>query len=360
MKIYLVGGAVRDKLLGYPFSERDWVVVGATPEQLLNQGFQPVGKDFPVFLHPDTKEEYALARTERKSGKGYTGFSCYSSPDVTLEEDLIRRDLTINAMAEDPQGNIIDPYNGRDDLENKLLRHVSPAFTEDPLRVIRIARFCARYAHLGFTVANDTLQLMNTITRGGELQTIAAERIWRELERAIMEQSPQQFFNTLSACHALKELMPELAPFAATSSTALCAAATASESAVVRFAVLFARLDKAAAEKLCTRIKAPNEFSAMAILVSQYAEVCSRALPNAESILTLLEQLDCLRRPQRLLDFTACCKHLFPNSPATEQLIQACERCKQVDVTEIIAAGFSGPEIATQLRIKRLQQLDRK
>lgn len=360
MDIYLVGGAVRDKLLDYPFSERDWVVVGATPEQLLDQGFQPVGKDFPVFLHPKTKEEYALARTERKSGKGYTGFSCYSSPDVTLEEDLIRRDLTINAMAEDAQGNIIDPYHGRDDLKKKILRHVSLAFTEDPLRVIRVARFAARYAHLGFTVASHTLQLMKTITRGGELHTIAAERIWRELERAIMEQAPQQFFKTLSACNALDELMPELVPFAETCSTALTRSAEANQSAAVRFGLLFAGLDKTATDNLCMRIKAPNEFRALAFLVSQHAATCSSALPDAESILTLLESLDCLRRPQRLLDFTACCQYLFPDSPATEQLLQANECCKQVDVAAIIADGFSGPAIATQLRIKRLQLLNKK
>ena len=189
MQRYLVGGAVRDSLLGYPFHERDWVVVGATPEQMLALGYQQVGKDFPVFLHPDTKEEHALARTERKSGKGYTGFSVYAAPDVTLEQDLLRRDLTINAIAQADDGSLVDPFHGADDLKQKILRHVSDAFAEDPLRVLRVARFYARYAHLGFTVAPQTKQLMQQLS--SELDTLAAERVWQETAKALSEKTPQ-------------------------------------------------------------------------------------------------------------------------------------------------------------------------
>jgi len=208
MKTYLVGGAVRDSLLDYPVHEKDWVVVGATPQQMLDSGYQQVGKDFPVFLHPETKDEYALARTERKSGRGYTGFAVHCDPDVTLEEDLVRRDLTINAMAQDAQGNIIDPYNGQGDLANKVLRHVSDAFVEDPLRVLRTARFAARYAHLGFSVAPDTLALMSKIVQQDELAHLPAERIWVEMDKALGERNPEVFIEVLRECGALAKLIP--------------------------------------------------------------------------------------------------------------------------------------------------------
>ena len=209
-KTYLVGGAVRDQLLGVPWHERDWVVVGATPDQLLEAGFRPVGQDFPVFLHPDTGEEYALARTERKSGHGYGGFTFHADPSVTLEEDLQRRDLTINAMAMDDEGQVIDPYGGQQDLQARLLRHVSPAFAEDPLRVLRVARFAARYAPLGFRVAPDTLALMRELAESGELQHLTAERSWKEISRALMEPRPDVFIRVLRACGALAELLPEV------------------------------------------------------------------------------------------------------------------------------------------------------
>ncbi len=191
MKIYLVGGAVRDALLGLPVKDRDWVVVGSTPQEMLDAGYQQVGRDFPVFLHPQTHEEYALARTERKSGSGYTGFTCYAAPDVTLEDDLKRRDLTINALAQDDNGEIIDPYNGLGDLQNRLLRHVSPAFGEDPLRVLRVARFAARYAHLGFRIADETLTLMREMTHAGELEHLTPERVWKETESALTTRNPR-------------------------------------------------------------------------------------------------------------------------------------------------------------------------
>lgn len=210
MRIYKVGGAVRDRLLGRPVTDIDWVVVGASAEEMLAKGFRPVGADFPVFLHPKSGEEYALARTERKSGRGYGGFTFHASPEVTLEEDLIRRDLTINAMAEDEQGRLTDPYNGQKDLEERLLRHVSPAFAEDPLRVLRVARFAARYAGLGFRVAPETLELMRELSESGELQALTAERSWKEISRALMEDQPQVFIQVLRDCGALAVLMPEI------------------------------------------------------------------------------------------------------------------------------------------------------
>jgi len=210
MQVYKVGGAVRDRLLGLPVTDIDRVVVGATTEEMLAQGFRPVGADFPVFLHPRTGEEYALARTERKSGRGYGGFTFYASPEVTLEEDLVRRDLTINAMAEDDQQNLTDPYHGQRDLEARILRHVSPAFAEDPLRVLRVARFAARYAGLGFTVAPETLELMRQLSESGELQALTAERSWKEISRALLEDQPQVFIEVLRDCGALKVLMPEV------------------------------------------------------------------------------------------------------------------------------------------------------
>ena len=210
MQVYLVGGAVRDHLLGHPYHEKDYVVVGATPEQLLSEGYQPVGKDFPVFLHPKTKEEYALARTERKSGMGYHGFQFFTDTTVKLEEDLIRRDLTINAMAMDDSGKVYDPYGGQKDLDHKILRHVSDAFTEDPLRVLRVARFAARYASYGFRIADETLQLMKDIAQSGELDALTPERVWKETSRALMEDHADLYFQTLKDCDALKILFPEI------------------------------------------------------------------------------------------------------------------------------------------------------
>ncbi|MEM6774762.1 MAG: multifunctional CCA addition/repair protein [Pseudomonadota bacterium] len=210
METYLVGGAVRDSLLGFPYTERDWVVVGATPEDMRAAGYTQVGRDFPVFLHPRTKEEHALARTERKNGHGYKGFIVHTDPGISLEDDLRRRDLTINAIARDSQGRIIDPYNGREDLKSRVLRHVSVSFTEDPLRVLRVARFAARYAHLGFSVAGETLSLMQCIVEQGELAHLPAERVWGELDRALAERSPQVFVEILRRCGALSKLLPEV------------------------------------------------------------------------------------------------------------------------------------------------------
>ena len=210
MKIYLVGGAVRDDLLNYPVIEKDWVVVGACVNEMLELGYQQVGKDFPVFLHPVTKDEHALARTERNTAPGYKGFEVHASPDVTLEEDLIRRDLTINAIAKDEEGNLVDPYNGQADLQAKLLRHVSSAFSEDPVRILRVARFAARYAHLGFTVAEETLKLMQKMVADGEANALVAERVWQEFHKALGERNPEVFIQTLRDCNALKIILPEI------------------------------------------------------------------------------------------------------------------------------------------------------
>lgn len=210
MKVYLVGGAVRDQLLGLPVKDRDWIVVGTDPATLLSLGYQQVGKDFPVFLNPKTKEEYALARTERKSSAGYTGFICDFSPTITLEQDLIRRDLTINAMAQSEDGEIIDPYGGKQDLENRILRHISPAFSEDPLRVLRVARFAARYHSLGFKIASETLALMTELALSGELQHLTTERIWLETEKALNEKNPEIYFETLHKTGALSVLFSEI------------------------------------------------------------------------------------------------------------------------------------------------------
>ena len=212
MKIYLVGGAIRDELLGLPVKDRDWVVVGGTPQQMLDKGYSQVGKDFPVFIHPKNGEEYALARIERKKGVGYTGFECYSGQDVSLEDDLKRRDITINAMARDDNGNIIDPYHGQQDIKARQLRHVSDAFVEDPLRVLRVARFLSRFATLGFAIADETLALMSTIAKSGELAELTPERVWSETEKALMADSASKYFATLKACEAINDIFPELNP----------------------------------------------------------------------------------------------------------------------------------------------------
>ena len=354
METYLVGGAVRDQLLEYPWHERDWVVVGATPEEMIALGFQPVGKDFPVFLHPKTKEEYALARTERKTAPGYTGFDCYTSPDVTLEQDLSRRDLTINAMAQTPQGEIVDPYNGRGDIQAKLLRHVSPAFTEDPLRVLRVARFAARYAHLGFTVAPETLQLMQTITDSGELATLPAERIWRETELALGEHSPQQFFITLKQCGALTAIAPDWQALTPDTLAALAHAAETRQPSSTRFALLFIGMDQASTQALCSAIKAPNEFRDLALLVSRLGDQLRSIKANASELLDMLEAADAFRKPKRFEQLLNCAELLY-DQPETRLLRKALTACQQVDPKSIVASGLKGKAIAEELRRQRIK-----
>jgi tRNA nucleotidyltransferase (CCA-adding enzyme) len=362
MKTYLVGGAVRDRLLGLPQSERDWVVVGATPDELLARGFRQVGRDFPVFLHPDTHEEYALARTERKTGPGHTGFACNSDPSVTLEEDLSRRDLTINAMAEDTDGVIVDPYGGRDDLAQRLLRHVSAAFVEDPLRVLRAARFAARFADLGFRIEASTLELMRTIADSGELAQLPSERIWAELEKALATRSPAVFFDSLRDCGALDKLMPELDqhPRAV---AALAGAAADCDDPLLRYALIFSFLPEATASALNKRLRAPRRYQDLALLCSRHGPAYADAATlSAEQLLQLLEDSDAFRRPQRFEQFLRACALAHPDALGSGELLhRAFEVCRDVDTTALGEASLSGREIGERLhreRRQRLEQLD--
>ena len=343
MKTYLVGGAVRDKLLGLPVKDRDWVVVGATPEKMLQLGYQQVGRDFPVFLHPQSKQEYALARTERKSGKGYKGFEVFATPQVTLEEDLLRRDLTINALAESESGELIDPYGGQADLEARILRHVSPAFAEDPLRVLRVARFAARFADLGFRVAPETMALMKEITHSGELTHLVPERIWQEMHAALSTAAPHVFFGLLRDCGALVVLMGELEALFGVPQPAhfhpeidtgihtfmvLQQAALLSQDPVVRFAALVHDLGKGTTPReiwpshtgheersavlignIGERLRIPNEYLELGILVSRFHTRCHRATRHsAGELLETLEHVDAFRRPDRFEQFLLACE----------------------------------------------------
>lgn len=343
METYLVGGAVRDKLLGLEVKDRDFVVVGSTPEEMEAKGFKPIGTDFPVFLHPETKEEYALARTERKSGKGYKGFTVYAAPEVTLEEDLIRRDLTINAMAESEDGTLIDPFNGAADLRNGTLRHVSEAFIEDPVRILRVARFAARYAKQGFKVAHDTNKLMREMVASGEVDELVAERVWSELEGALGEVRPSRFIHVLRACHALEKLFPEIDalfgvpqpekhhPEVDTGEHILMVldqAAELSRDSLVVFAALVHDFGKAATsaedwprhigheskgvklvQEFCKRFRVPNEYRDLGVLTAKYHTHCHRAFElKPETMLRTLEALDGFRRPERVHKFVLACE----------------------------------------------------
>ena len=342
MKIYIVGGAVRDELLGRPSADRDYVVVGATPQAMQAAGYRPVGKDFPVFLHPKTHEEYALARTERKSGHGYHGFTFHAAPDVTLEEDLARRDLTINAMAQGADGKLIDPYCGQRDLQAKILRHVGPAFAEDPVRILRIARFAARFSD--FSVAPETLALMCSMVAGGEVDHLVAERVWQELAKGLMEDKPSRLFEVLRDCGALARLLPEVdalfgvaqrADYHPEVDTGIHTMMVIDQSArhefslPVRFAALTHDLGKAQTppdilprhlgheersfsltETLSARLRVPNDCRDLALLMARYHGTIHRAVElKASTIVSLFEKTDALRRPERfqqLLDACLC------------------------------------------------------
>ena len=402
MQVYLVGGAVRDHLLGHPYHEKDYVVVGATPEQLLVQGFQPVGKDFPVFLHPETKDEYALARTERKSGHGYHGFEFHTDPSVTLEQDLIRRDLTINAMAMDNDGNVYDPYGGQQDLCNKVLRHVSDAFVEDPLRVLRIARFAARYHALGFVVAPETLLLMQELAESGELDALTPERVWKETSRALMEAHADVYFETLRTCGALKVLFPELDALfgipqrpeyhpeidcGVHTMMSLQQACRANYSLDVRFAVLLHDLGKALTPadelprhimheergirpvtEVCDRLRVPTNTKQLALAVCKEHLKCHQALSLKPGTLwRLLQRLDVLRRPERVEAFVQACEcdsrgrlgledRDYPQASYILEAIQVVRSIKAQD----LPADVQGPDIGEMLierRIKAIEQL---
>ena len=371
MNIYLVGGAVRDKLLGLPVKDHDWVVVNSTPEEMLQQGFVPVGQDFPVFLHPKTKEEYALARTERKSGHGYAGFAFHADPDVTLEQDLIRRDLTINAMAESAEGDIIDPYQGQRDLQQRLLRHVSPAFQEDPLRILRVARFAARFASQGFTIAEDTMALMAHMVSMGEASYLVPERVWQETARALMEQRPEVYFLTLMSCNALSAVLKEWQPFLLGSSLCLAALQRAAEqnaSEPVRFACLFAANEQTEAASLkpfFQRMRFPSSHCELALLVYQQAHEVPDILgrPTAETVINLFEATDALRRPERFEAFIAAAGFIarakgldFPAS-SLDKLPDLLRQCNAINAREIVAQGVKGKAVGEKLRQLRLEAL---
>jgi tRNA nucleotidyltransferase (CCA-adding enzyme) len=397
MRVYLVGGAVRDRLLGLAVRERDWVVVGATPEELLRLGYQPVGREFPVFLHPTTHEEHALARQERKVGPGYRGFTTQFAPTVTLEEDLGRRDLTINAMAEDESGALIDPYGGQADLAARVLRHVSEAFVEDPVRILRVARFAARFAPLGFRVADETLALMRRITESGEARTLVPERVWQETERALAEAHPDVFFHTLRACGALAVIYPEIdALFGVPQPPrwhpeidtgvhvmlALRYAATHGAPPAVRFAVLVHDLGKAQTPKaewpshhgheelgvalinqLCDRLKVPNAHRELAILAGRYHTLVHRALElRPATVLTLLENCDAFRRSERFAELLLACEADARGRSGREDapypqvgyLARTLTAAAGATLTESERRGLEGAEIGAELRRRRL------
>ena len=403
MKVYLVGGAVRDQLLGLPVKDRDWIVVGAVPATLLSLGYQQVGKDFPVFLNPKTKEEYALARTERKSSAGYTGFICDFSPTITLEQDLIRRDLTINAMAQSEDGEIIDPYGGKQDLENRILRHISPAFSEDPLRVLRVARFAARYHSLGFKIVSETLSLMAELTQSGELQHLTAERVWLETEKALNEKNPEIYFETLHKTGALKGLFseidalygvpnpvkhhPEVDSFIHTMLVLKQAVNLTENNSIlnksaIRFAAICHDLGKALTPQnilphhygheqagikptriLCKRLKVPSYFQELAELTCEFHTHIHKAFElRAETVVTLFNRFDVWRKPQRFQEFLQVCladtrgRTGFENKdyPQINYINQLLQAANEVDVQQVIADGFEKQEIRNELTKRRI------
>jgi tRNA nucleotidyltransferase (CCA-adding enzyme) len=394
LEIYLVGGAVRDQLLGSPIRERDYVVVGASPEEMLAQGFRLIGKDFPVFLHPKTQEEYALARTERKTGPGYKGFSCYAAPDVTLDDDLQRRDLTINAMAQTSKGDIIDPFQGQKDLASKLLRHVSPAFSEDPVRILRVARFMARLAPLGFRVARETMELMKAMVAVGEVKTLVPERVWREFSLALTAPAPQAFIKTLYDCDALAVLFPELQLLynqyqQVTNKTTLGRhsylavlekAALLTDDPQVRFAAILCDLGKGVSKEetqagihiiraLCRRYRIPHAYATLALTSAAYHLLCHRALElDASSLYVLLEKTDAFRQSSRIEQFLLVCEADFQAYSGLEsqvylqkdRVLSALIEAKKVSANTLKKQGFSGAELGKKLveqRIMAISQL---
>ncbi len=400
MEIYLVGGAVRDKLLGIEPKDRDWVVVGASPEEIQALGYQAVGKDFPVFLHPETKEEYALARTERKTGPRYHGFEFHASPEVTLEEDLFRRDLTINAMAQDCDGNIIDPFNGQEDLENGRLRHVSNAFVEDPVRILRIARYAARFAKWGFHVAHGTHALMKKMVAEGEADALVAERVWQETDRALGEDAPQRFFEVLRNCGALARVFPELEALFGVPQPkhhhpevdsgihtlmVLEQAARLTPDTRVRFAALVHDLGKGITpeeewpkhiaheargvpmvQELCERLRVPKEYRDLAVVVTRDHLNFHRAAElRPATLLKQLERLDAFRRPERLEQFLLACEADSRGRPGFEDLLfeqpdifrRAYHAALQIHAREVIAEGFIGKAVGEELHRRRISAI---
>lgn len=402
MEIYLVGGAVRDTLLNLPVKDKDWVVIGATPQQMLEAGYQQVGKDFPVFLHPQSHEEYALARTERKSGHGYTGFTCYAAPDVTLEQDLLRRDLTLNAIAQDSQGHLIDPYYGQQDIKKRILRHISPAFNEDPLRVLRVARFAARFAHLNFQIAPETLQLMSDMTARGELAHLTAERVWKETENALNSRNPQVYFAVLRQCGALKVLFPEIDALYGIPAPAkwhpeidtglhtlmtLTMAAQLSPECDIRFAALCHDLGKALTppekwpshhghgpagvklvKRLSERLRVPTEMRNLAMLVAEFHDLIHTfPVLQPKTVIKLFDAIDAWRKPYRVeqialtseADVRGRAGFQSQDYPQGRLLRSAWQAACGVTNKEVIDAGFQGPAIREELTKRRIAAVAR-
>jgi tRNA nucleotidyltransferase (CCA-adding enzyme) len=400
MEVYLVGGAVRDELLGIPVIERDWCVVGATPDALESRGYRPVGKDFPVFLHPDSGEEYALARTERKTGAGYHGFAFHASPEVTIEEDLRRRDLTINAMARDGDGALIDPFGGARDVERRLLRHVSDAFVEDPVRILRLARFAARFSALGFTVAGETLALMQEMVDSGEVDALVAERAWKETALALSGNNPQVFFEVLRSCGALARIFPEIdALFGVPqpekwhpeidcgvhTMMVLQQAALLSDDVDVRFAALVHDLGKATTSpdklpshpghearsvklvrRMCERLKVPNECRDLGLIAAEFHTHCHRAFDlRASTLLKVLNQADAFRRPARFEKFLVACEADSRGRtgfeerpyPQANYLRGALSAAAAVSAEDLVAEGLDGAAIGKAIGERRLAAL---
>lgn len=401
MQVYLVGGAVRDALLGLPVKERDWVVVGATREQMLRASFREVGRDFPVFLHPQTQEEYALARRERKVAPGYRGFSVEFGPEVTLEEDLGRRDLTINAIAQSADGTLIDPYDGQADIQAHTLRHVSDAFVEDPVRVLRVARFAARFAPLGFTVAPDTLSLMREMAARGEIDALVAERVWVETQKALLQPAASEFFRTLRACGALRIIYPEIdALFGVPQPPqwhpeidtgihtlmVLDAAVRLSTELGVRFAALTHDLGKGTTppaewpkhrgheersvtliESLCERLRVPAACRDLAVLVARFHGIVHRAFElRASTVVDFLERADAFRRPARFADVLLACeadargRTGFETAPypQREWLMRAFDTAAAIKPSPADLAEHRGEGIALAVRKRRIAALD--
>jgi len=416
LDVYLVGGAVRDQLLNRAVKDHDYLVVGASVDKMLSLGFNQVGKDFPVFLHPKTKQEYALARTERKQGQGYTGFSCYAEPDVTIEQDLLRRDLTVNAMAMTSEGKIIDPYHGQQDLENRVLRHVSDAFIEDPLRVLRVARFAARYHRYGFTIASETLALMTKISESGELLTLSAERVWQEMQRTLAEDtdseneleqaSPEIFFQILHQCQALKALWPELdalwnVPNPAQWHPEICSGVHTmmvlqqavlltknhDNKTAIRFAALCHDLGKGLTasehwpshrghekaglplvEKIAKQLKVPTHYKQLALKVCEHHLHCHKAFQlKPSTILKIFDQLDVWRKPQEFEDFLIACKSDFLGRlgfedrpyPQEQFLKEAMLAACQVNAKTFVEQGLTGIAIKEAMAKARLNAIER-
>ncbi|MBU3022064.1 CCA tRNA nucleotidyltransferase [Aestuariibacter sp. A3R04] len=347
MKVYLVGGAVRDALLHRPVTERDWVVVGTTPEAMREKGYTQVGKDFPVFLHPKTKEEYALARTERKAGQGYTGFECYAAPDVSLEDDLIRRDLTINAIAQAKDGSLTDPFNGLQDLKARTLRHISPAFSEDPLRVFRVARFAARYADLGFTIAPETLSLMRAMADSGELRCLSAERVWKETEKCLSEGRPGVFFRTLAETNALGDWFSEWLPHT-DALIALMEQGTSAQAAPEEiWALLGIVLTDVNIIDLCTRLKCANKYSDLAVLCARYHGAL-RYTAAPTSLLPVLKRCDAWRKPERfeqLLTVVGIAADTQEQQQFNQVVLRAVDDARKVNAQAFVERGLRGPEV---------------